>query len=232
MATIAQNIIDRAIQRSSLNNPDIVPITQLLAYITAFERIVYARAARLNPDYFGIDGLSVARAAYTDSWDLATTPGNVFALTRTEVAALIGTVTGISVGTRINLIGLRWPDVDLAPRAYVRGRKVTGYAAELGAASINMVSQLKLFYSPVPAVVAALTQAVTVPDEWTALVELPLARVLALRDRRMDEMASIDDEYKLFLSLFDEAVTVFDHGVRRPLVSVPAVPLTTQPQRG
>lgn len=225
MATTAQTIIDRAVQRSALNNPDLVPSAQLLQYISIYERAVYLRAGRMNPDHFGTDASSATRVNFTDAWDLAATPSNVAVLTRAEVLTIVGTVTGVAVGDKVNLISRRWPEIDVAPRAYVRNKKVTGFGTELGAANPNMVTVLKVFFSPVPATVTTLAQSLTIPDEWTALIELPLSRTLALRDRRLDEVSAIDEEYKFLQGLFDEAVFAFDHSVRRPLASVPTIPL-------
>lgn len=231
MATTAQQIIDRAIQRSALNNPDLVPTAQLLQYISLYERAAYLRAGRVNPDYFGKDASTATRSAFTDSWDLAATPGDVAVTTRAEVLTIVGVVTGVVAGDKVRLIGLRWPEIDVAPRAYIRGRKITGFGTELGASTPNMVTVLKVFYSPIPAAVTALTQSLTLPDEWTDLVALPLAKTLALRDRRLDEVAGIDAEYQMVAGLFDEGVLAFDSGVRRPLASVPAIPLAP-PRQG
>lgn len=229
MSTTAQQIIDRAIQRSSMNNPDLVPTAQVLQYITMFERQAYMRAARINPDYFGKDAVTSTRANFSDPWDLAATPGDVGVLTRVEVSTIAGTVTGVAVGDKVKLVGLRWPEVDVSPRAYVRGRKIFGYQTELGAANPNMVTVLKVYYSPVPAAVTTTGQTLTIPDEWSDMVTLPLSRILALRDRRLDEIAGIDEEFKMVGQLFDESCVAFDHGVRRPLTAVPAVQL---PSRG
>lgn len=224
MAT-AQNVIDRAVQRSSLNSADLVPAAQLLQYIATYERSVFLRAGRLNPDYFGMDANTATRANFTDSWDLSATPGNVAVLTRAEVATIVGTVTGVAVGDKVNLISRRWPEIELAPRAYVRWKRITGFGTELGAGNSNMVTVLKVFFSELPAALTLTTQSLTLPDEWTGLVELPLVKVLATRDRRMDELPAINEEYQFLLGLFDEAVLAFDHSVRRPFDKVPAIPL-------
>lgn len=225
MATTAQQIIDRAVQRSSLNNPDLVPQAQLLQYISQFERAIYQRGGRMNPDFFGIEGSSSTRAAFTDPWDLATTPGNVGLLTRVEVGTIVGTVTGVSVGQKVELVLHRMTEVAVPPRAYVRGRKIFGVGTELGAANPNMVTVLKLYYSPVPAAITSLTQAISLPDEWADLIVLPIARTLAIRDRRLDEVQTINVEYEFMLQLFDESVVSFDMGIRRPLALVSPLPL-------
>jgi hypothetical protein len=53
-----------------------------------------------------------------------------------------------------------------------------------------------------------------------------LAKVLAIRDRRVDEeVAMLDEQYLLLSQLFDEAVLSFGVGTRRPLNQVPAIPM-------
>lgn len=230
MSVTAEEIFDRAVQRSTLNNEDLVAPAQVIQYITTFERAEFSKAAQLNPDYFGKESATAVRDKVTGVWNLSSSPGDVSVLSRAQVLTIAGTVTGVSVGTKVNLISLRWPEVDIAPRAYVRGGKITGYGTELGAADANCVTSLKLFYSPVPTGVVSLLQTLTIPDEWAVLVELKLARVLALRDRRLDELPAIDEEYKMFSNLFENAVLAYDHGVRRPLASVPAIQLPTPRQ--
>lgn len=225
MATTAQQVIDRAVQRSSLNSPDLVPTAQLLQYITQYERALYQRGARMNPDYFGKDASTATRAAITDSWDLAATPGDVGLLTRAEVLTIVGAVSGVSVGQRVELVLHRMPEVAVPPRAYVRGRKISQISTELGSNGSNLVTVLKVFYSPIPAAVAATAQSITTPDEWADLVVLPLARTLAARDRRLDEIPAINEEFVFMQQLFDEAVIAFDMGVRRPLNMVSPLPL-------
>jgi hypothetical protein len=221
MATTVQNILDRAIQRSALNNPDLVPNAQVVSYCTLLERAVYSFAGQLNPDYFGVDAGTAVRAAFTDSWDLNVTPGNVAVVTRAEVKTIAG-APGVAVGDKVNLVGLKWKEVDLPPRAYIRNRKIYGVGTELGASTPAMVTALQIYYSPVPTALTLLSSTLTLPDEWTTLVELPLAKILALRDRRMDEIAGIDAEYKMAMELFQGAVTAFDSGARRPVVAISA----------
>lgn len=225
MATTAQQAIDRAVQRSSLNNPDLVPTAQLLQYISQFERALYQRGARMNPDYFGKDAVTATRAAITDAWDLGATPGDVGLLTRAVVETIVGSVSGVAVGTKIELVLHRMPEVAVPPRAYVRNRKISQVGTELGANGSNLVTVARVFYSPVPAAITTTTQALTAPDEWADLIVLPLARTLASRDRRLDEVAGINEEFVFMQQLFDEAVLAFDMGVRRPLNLASPLPL-------
>lgn len=224
MSTTAQEIVDRAVNRSSLNDSTLLPPAQLLQYITTYERALYLRAARVNPDYFGTDANTAARGSNTEYWDLASTPGGVALLTRVEVAAITGSVIGVAVGTKVELVLHRLQEVAVPPRAYVRGRRITQIGTELGTNGTNYVTILKVFYSPVPPPVTSLTQSVTTPDEWTELLVLPLARTLSLRDRRLDEIDAITAEFTFAQQLFDEAVLAFDMGVRRPLSLASPIP--------
>ena len=225
MATTAQQALDLAIQRSALNNPDLVPPAQAVRYIANAEKAVYLLAAKLNPEYFGKNADTSTRSAFTDSWDINATPGGIASVTRAEVKTIIGTVTNdgvdIVVGDKVNLVSYRWPQLELVPRAYIRGRVLFGYKTELGAATANMLSVLDLFYADLPSGPTALGTTPSVPDEWIDLIVLPLSRNLALRDQRGGETASIDDEYKLILSMFTQAVGVYDGGAVRPIASVP-----------
>ena len=228
MATViatAQDMLDRAIERSSLNNPDLIATDESLAYITRYERAAFLKAARLNPNYFGLDGTTNVRAAYTDDWDLEYAPGGVAALTKLEVTAITGTVTGVAVGDEVHMVDITYPEADVSPRVYVRNRVVHSYGTELGAATANMVTQLTVFYSPLSAKIMLLTQPMALPEEFDALIWLPLARVFSIRDRRLDELEGIKMELDEAWASFQEAVLAMGHGTTRSLIDTPAIPL-------
>lgn len=230
MSTTAQTIWDRATTMSSMNDESLVNVNQVMDYISLYERNLFLRAARLNPEYFGTTATSAVRTGPTDIWDLSITPGAVAAVTRTEIAAIVGTVSGLSVGQKVSLISIRWPDMDVAPRALLRGRKLTEYNGELHVDNSNYVSQLTVYYSPLPVKVTNIAQTLTVPDEFADLVTYPLAKILAIRDRRTDEeLQFLDKDFKDMQALFDEAVMVYDYAMRRPFVQVPATPLFAPP---
>ncbi|KKM89516.1 hypothetical protein LCGC14_1247970 [marine sediment metagenome] len=226
MSTTAQEALDLAIHRSSLNNPDILPSAQMVRYIANAEKAAYMFAAKMNPEYFGSQGDSSVRAAYTDSWAINTTPGGIASVTKLEISAITGTVGTLVVGDKINLISYRWPQLELSPRAYIRGRILYAYNDELGDADINMITTIAVFYAQLPTGPTALATSLSIPDEWIDLIVLPLARNLALRDQRPEEVPSIDEEYKIVFSMFQQAVGMFEGGAVRPLASVPvATPL-------
>jgi hypothetical protein len=231
MATTAQTVINRAIQRSALNNPDLVPTAQMLGYITTYEKAVYATAAKYNPEFFGTQGATATRADNTASWDLTATPGDVFAVTGLQVATIQGAPT-LSVGDTINIVSFRWPELEVSPRAYIRGQTIYGYGDELGADATDFVESLTVFYSELPTSVTTTSQSLTLHDEWMDLVIVPLARLLALRDNRAEDVAILDAEYNSLMATFIDHCSVYDHSAVRPLIAVPAATAPRPPAGG
>lgn len=223
----AQQIIDMAVERSNLNDSDLIPEAQLLDYITAYERLAFQIAARGNPDYFGREGNTDARATSSDSWSLTSAPGNIAAVSKITVAAITGTVTGISTGDDVNVVSIRNPEDGLAPRVYIRNKTIREYNSELQDDSSNFVTRLKIFYSYLPVDKTSTTDSMEIPDEWNNLVVLPLAGLLALRDQREAEAQVLGQEYSTHLDLFINSLGVYDEATIRELkqmaASVPGV---------
>lgn len=237
MSTTAQTVWDRATTMSSLNDESLINVNQVMDYISLYERNAFLRAARLNPEYFGTSALSAVRSSNTDVWDLSLTPGGIAAVTRAEIAAIVGSVPTVTVGQEIGLASIRFQQMPPFPRAILRGRKITDYFSELSAGGGNYVSQLTIYYSPLPTKVSTISQVLTIPDEWADLITYPLAKILAIRDRRTDEeLQFLDKDFQTFQQLFDEAVMVYDFAVRRPFQQVPSIPLfefgPQRPQQG
>lgn len=224
MSVTAQQIFDRAIARSSLNAAALIPTTETLSWISTYQRKAFLLAAQLNPEYFGKTADTSTRTAFSDSWDITAVPGDVAALMRVKVATITGTVSGVAVGDFLNLINLRWPGLNVSPRAYVRGMKISGHLTELGANNSNMVTKLTLDYAEMPVVLTAMTNSLRLPEEWSHLIEVPLARVFAIRDKREEEAQFLADEYNENLQLFQQAVFVYDAGTPRPLQSYAPTP--------
>lgn len=224
----AQDAINRAIQRSALNNPDLVPTAQMLGYLTSYERAVYAMGAKYNPEYFGAEA-EITRTLFSDSWDL--TASNVFALTAVVCQAITGTPTP-AVGDPINLVSFRFPELHVEPRAYVRGQTLYSYGTELGADAVDLVTGVTIYYSEMPVSVTTTGQTLTIPDQWADLVVVPLARLLALRDNRPGDVAVLDAEYNSLVATFIDHVSVYDHGATRPLIAVAAATGTRPPAGG
>ena len=236
MAT-AQFVFDDAVQRSSLNDASHVSTASVLRNISRFERRAFTEAAKLNPEYFGKTGNTGVRTSWTTAWDVMTLPGDVAALLGAGVLSVTGTVSGVSVGTEVRFIsGRTWGPsgalLALPPRAYYRWRKIVPYSTDLGTDDANMVTALTLLYAEMPPALTTLSRTLRLPDEWIDLVVLPLARLLALKDRRPDELKELDSEYEYTLGLFREAVQVADGVTVRPLGSVPVPTVGREPPPG
>ncbi len=139
-----------------------------------------------------------------------------------KVDTITGTVTGISVGDKVNMVSIREPEAELAPRAYLRDFTIREHEEELSTDSSNFVSRLKIFYSFLPSTRTDPTDEMDLPDQWSPLVVLPLARILAIRDQRPDEVGPLDQEYVLHRGIFLQHLGVADEVVVRELARVPA----------
>lgn len=220
MATTAQQIIDRSVKRSSLNTDDLVPDTEVLAWITSLERTLYLDAARENPDFFGAEGSTSTRSSASDSWDLTVSPGGVAAVSRVEVSSINGSMSSVAVGDEVSIVSIRQPQVGLPPRAYLRGRTIYEYESELQDDGSNYVDQLKVFYSELPSAITATSQSLTLPDEWTDFIVSEIASRLALRDGREQESELLSNEADQTRQLFLQQVSVFDEGTVRPVKGI------------
>lgn len=223
MATTASSVIQAAVQRSAVTNPDLIPVAQALMYISKYESQLYLRAGRLNPEYFGAQG-DLTRTTATDAFDLNSLNPAAGVVTRVTVKTIAGTVSGVSVGDQINLVNFRNPLIQVLPRAYIRGRKLYGYGSDLGSGT-NYVSGVTVYYSQLPAAVTKTTDTLSLPDEFVNIVVLKLAKVFAIRDRRLDEIEALNMELQEEINLFDEAILAYEAGATRQLAAVPAIPL-------
>lgn len=222
MAYTADQALDLAAQRSNLNDATLIPEAEQLEMLSAAEQRIFIVAARENPDFFGEEANTNARASSTDSWDLTSAPGSMAAVSKVEVSAIVGTVTGISSGDEVNVISIRDPDVALSPRVYMRGRKLYEYSSELQDDSSNYVSRLKIYYSDLPTAVTDTGDSLTLPSEFINLVVLPVASIFALRDQRPDEAALLEQQFQLELATFIEHVSVYDEVTLRDLNKIEA----------
>lgn len=207
MATV-QDIIDIAVDAHELNDANLANSSVLSTIISQAERRAYIKAAKENPDFFGKDANTATRTA-GQSWDLTATPGDVAHVTRAEVQSISGTLAGIAVGDEVNIVRIRFPDADLAPRALLRGKTISEYDGELTQGS-NFVETLKLYYSELPPVLDETTDTVSMPDEWHALLWMPAAAYLARRDERPQEEQLLEAEYEKLFADFLEHVRTFD----------------------
>lgn len=218
----AQDVFNYAVERSNLNDSSLVGEAEWVAALSAYQQRVYLAAARENPDFFGTEGTTATRGSSTATWSLTAAPGNVGAISLIEVDAITGTVSGIAVGDQVNLVSIRAPYHGLAPRVYVRSKILREYNSELQTDASNFVTRLKLYYSTLPATLTATTDVISLPDEHSLLLVLPLARYLAVRDQRPEEAAALDEEFALEWANFLQHISVFDEAAVREIASIPS----------
>ena len=221
MSLTAQTCFDRAVRRSSLNSSSLFPIDDALGYMSYYQAEAFNIAGQVNPDYFGVDGTTGTRSAYTDSWNLASNPGSVGIISKVEIAAITGTVTGRSVGEELNIVDFRFPEQALTPRIYIRNNKVYGYSTELGAADANMITQLKLYYSFVPSSFTTSTDTLALGDEWAHLVITPMAAILALSDQRVEDYDRLKAEHAEDLQRWIAHLQTHSYAYIKPMFSQP-----------
>lgn len=223
MATTGQNILDRAIHRSSMFSESLVNTTEVLAWLAAEQKKLYMKAARWNPEYFGKTGTTNTRADADSAWSIVASPGDVAGITAVRANTIVGTVTGISVDDTLNFGSKRF--ITLKPpskRCYLFGRSLYGYGSDLGSGA-NYVSVLELDYAELPAAPVNLDASLRLPDEWTTLLEVKIARIIAGRLREHTMVEELKEEYTEWFQAFEEHVHVLDHGAGRPVAATMVV---------
>jgi hypothetical protein len=216
-----QDIYDRAVERSNLNDAALVGQAEWVNFISTAEQSLYLEAAEYNPDFFGKEGVTASRSS-GGSWNLRSAPSNVTAVSQVEIDTITGTVSGLSAGDRVNMISIRDPEAELSPRAYLRDLVIREYNDELSTDASNYVSRLKIFYSFLPSTRTDPEDELDLPDQWSPLLVLPLARILAIRDQRPDEVGPLDQEFILHRGIFLRHLGVADEVVVRELEAVAA----------
>jgi len=214
MAT-TQDIIDRAMARSEQNESGLISTADMVDIVSDAQKTVYMLAAQEAPNFFGQDGSTSVRSTYTADWDISNLRAGV--ITRVEIKTITGAVTGLAAGDKINLIDLRFPELEVAPRAHIRNQKIKGYGTDLGAADANMVTQLTIYYSYVPGSLTDENSIISLPERWIEMLVLPLARKLAVADGgRQPEVQAYEAEMATETARFIAAISTYDYTAVRP----------------
>lgn len=224
-----QDVIDRAMARSEQNEAGLIVTQDMVNIISDAQKSLYLVSAQESPNFFGRTGSTSVRSTYTSNWDISALQAGV--ITRLEIAAITGTVTGLAVGDEIKLVDLRFPELEPSPRAYIRDQKVYGVNTDLGAADANMVTQLSVYYSFVPASLTDENTVLSIPDRWIELLVLPLARKLAIADGgRQPEVQAYEAEMATEMARFIAAISVYDYTTVRPPTTRSALQILGVPQ--
>lgn len=105
----------------------------------------------------------------------------------------------LSDETEVTPVDLQDPDAELAPRYYPKGRTLVEVGSDWDEESASAVSLTIYYVAGVTAIdtTGALTQTVSIEDEWAWLLDNRLARYLATKDvgRDPQEAKDLDAEY-------------------------------------
>lgn len=205
MSTTISQIQDRAVAWSVANGASslVSDTAEIISRVAADERSLYDLAAESSSHYF----------AYSQS---VTSSGGASARTITTTA-LTYPVKRIlklvlSTGSQVNQVDLRDLDAELEPRYYMLGTTIT--EVENDWSEVSGAVSATLSYVRGPAVLSAsgaLSQTISLDDQFADILEMKLARYLCQKDvgRGAEEMALLDQrinermqDFLSFLSTF------------------------------
>lgn len=188
-----------------------VPVTRSLAYVRIGQRQqeLFAAAARVNPDFYGVCAHGeVDEDGALDLDDISDPVPSVESIQRIEIYEMDtpedeDDVLPYAVGDVVNVVHFRDPDVESPPRVTVRDRVIRGVSDDL-----DRVVALRLYYSRVPASLGP-TDAATdaeLPPQFQQLLVIDLVRDLFRRSVGVPEKATVvgmmDAEEKPLLEAF------------------------------
>lgn len=154
---------------------DHVPSTRSLMYrrIGVRQQQLFARAARVNPEYFGICATGVLEDMQADLADLVTPLEAADTVTKIEVANA-GT-SALSTGMEVRVVALSDPEAELPPRCTIRNRVIRGVGNDLAG-----VVSVTIHYSRLPVRLTATDGAkeMELPEPHTELLVVDLAKDL------------------------------------------------------
>lgn len=201
MTTTLQQIQDRAVAFSSANGLSslISDTSEIISRIQADQEALYAGLA----DQWGALTQVSASVASTSG-----SSGRTISLVITPpIRRVISLI--LANGQRVREVAVDDQDARHSPRYYILGSSLVEVGSDWGATG---VANATLVYAGGPVVLApsgALTQLVTIADEWTDLLVLPLAMYLVQKDvgresaeyERLERvLASRRDAYTTYLA--------------------------------
>ena len=188
MATTIQQIQDRAVAWSIANGVSslVSDTAEIIARVAADERSLFDLAAETSSHYFAYSQ-SVTSSASSSARTIATT-----ALTY-PVKRILKLV--LSTGSQVNQVDLRDLDAELEPRYYMLGTTITEVEDDWSAVSGAVNATLTYVRGPTAlSASGALSQSISLDDQFADLLEMRLARYLAQKDvgRGAEEVALLD----------------------------------------
>lgn len=210
MATTLKQLIEAAYSRSTFNDPDkLATDKELAGVIDRRFKEVYSIAAGINPYYFGTTADVVGVAGV---WDRPTAAELVAHIEKTD-------------GTEVAVVPFEDKGAELPPAVYSFGRKY--YRTADSSATLTATDTLRFFYSKRPATMSAATDQLDAewPEQFNDLIVLHVARYLAVKDQRVEEVQLFESELQSLLQSFqrhlmhENYAMVARYGHRARLVS-------------
>lgn len=180
MTTTCQTIVDRAKSASPLNTVLASDRAEMLSRIRADQQELFTVLAGRSRDRFQ------TTAALTSSSGSSAREFNLASITAQPVERVLKLT--LQDGREANQVDVLDVDAELAPRYFVRGQKLIEVSNDWATVAGVVTATLVYVYGMAdidPA--GALTQVVTVPDQWIDLLVLPLAMYLFQKDPGRDD---------------------------------------------
>lgn len=195
MTTTCQTIVDRAKSFSPLNSALASDRAEMLSRIRADQQAIFTRLAGQTRDRFQTTGALTSSSASS---------GRVLTLS-TLLTPPVERVLKVTLqdGREANQVDVLDVEAELSPRYFVRGQTLIEVGNDWATASGPVAATIVYVYGMTdidPA--GALTQLVTVPDQWIDLLVLPLARYFFQKDPGRD--AAEDARLAELLGSFDD----------------------------
>lgn len=201
MTTSCQTIVDRAKAFSPLNPVLASDKTEMLSRIRADQQELFTLLAGITRDRFQTTAsLTSTNGASGRVFDLSALPSPV-----ERVLKLV-----LVDGREANQVDILDTDAELSPRYFVRGQTLIEVANDWSVTGGAVTATLTYVYGMTdidPA--GALTQNVSVPDQWIDVLVLPLAMYLFSKDPGRDPAeherlaALFGDRQKAFVSYLE-----------------------------
>lgn len=217
MSTTIQDIQTRAVAWSSANGLQslVSDNAEIINRVAADERQLFDLAASTN-SYFLATTAAVTSSSGTSARTITTT-----ALTP-PVGRILRFV--LNSGAEVNQVDVRDTDAELSPRYYMLGTTLYEVSNDWSAASGTVSGTLTYVKRPtVLSTTGTLTQTVTLPDEFTDILDLKLAHYLAHKDygREQPEIKRLEEMVARREQDFVQFITSFG-GVEARRVTIPS----------
>jgi hypothetical protein len=197
MATTCNDIISRAQSFNTLNQGLTSVSTEMLSRIRADQQTLFTSVAGLARDRFKTTAALISSSGASGrSFDIS-------AITPVVERSLKLT---LGDGREVFQVDELDTDAELAPRYFVRGLTLIEVGNDWGTTGSKTATLLYVYGATSLSITGSLTQAVSVPDEWTDLLVIPLAMYLNRKDPGRDPQeyadlgAALDETQQAFVS--------------------------------